>query len=172
MNDEGPLGLSPWWGVRPFERHSLVLLVAGMVYLAIGGSFFNLTPSPNRDLALHYALQVMGYEQWGLVFIFAGVLAIISSRYPPISETWGYQALTGLSAGWGSFYALGVIIGESPASNMIGFLTWGLFGFLWWAISGLVNPRSLIGLRFQLLSLQTENLDLQRELQRCKDLEE
>ena len=105
----------------------------------------------------------MTYELWGFVFMTVGVLAIISSRWPPVSETWGYQALTGLSAGWAAFYLMGVLFHDSSPSNLSGFLSWGLIGFLWWAVSGLVNPKSLIHLLNENDLLREENARLKKE---------
>lgn len=130
----------PWRGIRPFKRHSQVLLVAGCVYLLIGVSYATTDITPDRKLALHFAVHWMSLPHWGIVFMFAGVLSIISSRWPPISETWGYTVLTGLSAGWAGFYLMGILLYDSPNSNISGVMSWGLIGFLWWAISGLLNP--------------------------------
>lgn len=129
-----------WKGVRPFKRHSLVLLVAGFVFVAIGGSYLFAEPTESRLIALSVAISWMSLEKWGVVFVLCGALSIVSSRWPPISETWGYAVLTGLSAGWAAFYAMGVIFDESPAANLNGTLSWGLIAFMWWAISGLDNP--------------------------------
>lgn len=129
-----------WKGIRPFKRHSLVLMVAGLVYILIGISYISTKPTHSRYVALKVALDWMSIDKWGYVFIIAGALAIISSRWPPISETWGYTVLTGLSTGWGSFYLVTVLFEHSPAQNLSGFLTWGIIGFMWWAISGLTNP--------------------------------
>lgn len=134
----------PWRGIRPFERHSLVLLVAGVVYVFVGMGYMFTETTPARDKALQIALDWWSFDVWGSIFVFAGVLTIISSRWPPVSHTWGYMVLTGLSTGWGCFYATGAIFGDAPASNYYGFLTWSLLGFLWWAISGLTNPTVVV----------------------------
>lgn len=130
----------PWRGIRPWKRHSLVLLVAGAVYVFVGLSYIAAEERRSREIALQIALSWWSLETWGFVFMGAGLLAIISSRWPPVSETWGYFVLTGLSAGWSAFYLTGMIFADSPSSNISAFLTWGLIAFLWWAISGLVNP--------------------------------
>lgn len=127
-------------GVRPWMRHSLVLMVAGLVYVLIGVSYILSKPTPNRELALQVALDKAPIQFWGGVFIAAGLLSVISSRWPPVAETWGYMVLTGLSAGWSVTYLTGVILMNSPAANLSGSMTWGLLAFLWWAVSGLVNP--------------------------------
>lgn len=127
-------------GVRPWMRHSLVLMVAGLVYILIGTSYILTEPTLARQIALQVALDKAPIGFWGGVFIAAGVLSIISSRWPPVAETWGYMVLTGLSAGWSATYLLGVVLMDSPATNLSGFLSWGLLGFMWWAVSGLVNP--------------------------------
>lgn len=135
--------LHPWRDLRPWKRHSLVLMVAGLVFVLIGFSYIFAEPTPARMQALSIAVAWMPLKYWGYVFMLAGVLAIISSRWPPISKTWGYMVLTGLSAGWGAFYAMGVIFDHSPVANLSGTLSWGLIGFLWWAISGLLNPNEV-----------------------------
>jgi hypothetical protein len=130
----------PWRGIRPWTRHSLVLIVAGFMYVAIGVAYILASPSPSREAALVVALQWMDIHHWGFVFMFVGFLAVFSSRWPPISETWGYMALTGLASGWSGFYAMGVILEHSPVANISGAFLWALVAFLWWAISGLLNP--------------------------------
>lgn len=132
--------IHPFRGVRPFKRHSLVLIVAGLVYIAIGWTYISQPRTPGQKIALQIALDWWPMTFWGLIFVASGIMAIISSRWPPISETWGYTVLTGLSAGWATFYLTGVWFGTSPDSNLSGFFSWGLIGFLWWAISGLRNP--------------------------------
>jgi hypothetical protein len=127
-------------GVRPWMRHSLVLTVAGLVYIAMGFNYILAVPTRNRELALQVALDKAPISFWGGVFIAAGMLSIISSRWPPVAEAWGYMVLTGLSLGWCVTYATGVLLLDSPAANLSGSLTWGLLAFLWWAVSGLVNP--------------------------------
>lgn len=128
-----------YFGIRPWRRHSLVLLVAGAAYILIGSSYIFTEPTPGRNLALEVALKWLPIDFWGFLFILAGILAIISSRWPPFTETWGYMVLAGLSAGWGAVYGTGVLFGNSPASNLSATLLWGLLGFMWWAISGLLN---------------------------------
>lgn len=135
--------LHPWFDLRPWKRHSLVLMVAGLVFVLVGISYILTEPTPSRLAALSVARSWMSFEAWGCVFIFAGFLAILSSRWPPVSKTWGYMVLTGLSAGWSAFYAMGVIFKDSPPSNLSGTLSWGLIGFMWWAISGLLNPNDV-----------------------------
>lgn len=167
--------LDPWRAVRPWERHSLVLLVAGLVYIAIGQSLITTDLQPARAVALKFAFNWFGLdlapEFWGWVFIVHGAAAIISARWPPISETWGYFLLTGLSAAWALFYLMGVLFGHSPPANISGTLSWGLIAFMWWAISGLLNPShvgftlaELPRLRTEVQRLKAENLALRNRV--------
>lgn len=158
----------PWMGVRPFLRHSLVLAVAGGVYIAIGITYLRSEPTAARTEALYYAVKVMEYNQWGWIFILAGLLSVVSSRWPPVSETWGYFVLTGQGAAWSGFYLVGVLFHNTPNSNLSATLSWGLIAFMWWAISGLVNPNALTKLLNQILALQAENLALHREIERLR----
>lgn len=128
-----------WLGLRKWKRHSLVLAVAGTVYVLVGVSYIVAEPTPSRESALRLAIAWMPLSIWGVVWIVVGLLAFLSARWPPTSETWGYTTMTGLAAAWSAFYALGILLG-SPAQNVSGVLVWGLVAFMWWAISGLVNP--------------------------------
>lgn len=130
----------PWKGFRPFRRHSLVLLVAGLAYVFIGVTYIVTPLSHARAQALIVALHWAPINIWGSLWILVGALSIISSKWPPVVESWGYMVLTGFSAGWGATYLTGVIIGESPAGNISSAITWAMMAFMWWAISGLINP--------------------------------
>lgn len=126
--------------LRPWQRHSLVLAVLGTVYIGVGWAYVLTDPVPTRRDSLQLALNLMPLSAWGVVWIFVGCLGILSSRWPPASETWGYTTMSGLAALWGSFYLSGVILGASMQS-LSGALVWYMVAFLWWAISGLENPR-------------------------------
>lgn len=157
-----------WLGVRPTRTHSMVLIVAGLVYFAIGVSYLSAEPTPDRLIALKYALIWLDYNNWGYVWIAVGILSIISSKWPPISETWGYTVLTGQAAAWALFYASGIVFGSAPNSVVSGVLSWGLIAFMWWSISRLVNPEVLALLLKQLRGLQAENLVLQDQVRRLQ----
>lgn len=126
--------------MRPFKRHSLVLMVAGVVYIVNGLTYMLTDPTPTRHQALIIAEKWFSLNTWGGVWVFVGLLAILSSRWPPIFESWGYMVLTGLAAGWSATYLTGILFYDSPLANISGALTWGLVAFLWWAVSGLLNP--------------------------------
>ncbi len=155
--------------MRPIRTHGLVLMVAGFVYIAIGFTYLTAEPTPARVEALKYALNWVDFNTWGYVWILVGLLSIISSRWPPVSETWGYTVLTGQAAAWGLFYGAGVIFADTPVSNLSGVLSWGLIGFMWWAISRLVNPEVLEHLMQRIYDLQTENLALHDEIHRLRE---
>jgi len=160
--------LHPWRGFRKFERHGLVLFVAGIIYVLVGVAYALADPTPARLESLKYAVTILSYNNWGYVFIFIGLLAMVSSKWPPISETWGYQALTGQSTAWCGFYLTGILFGGAPWSGITGALLWGILGFMWWAVSGLVNPRHLHKLAVEIEKLHNENLELHREIARLK----
>lgn len=166
------LGLEPmgprWTAVRPFRTHSAVLIVAGIVYISIGITYASADPDPARVHALRYVLYWLDYNAWGYVFMGVGALAIISSRWPPISETWGYMVLTGQSSAWGLAYGAGVLFGDTASTNLTGFLLWSLIGFMWWAISRLANPEVIKKLLGRIYQLQEENLALHDELRRYR----
>lgn len=139
----------PWLGIRPFRRHSLVLLVSGFIYMGIGLSILTWVPYGPRWNALAVPLAVAPPEFWTGVFIFAGCLAVLSARWPVVHEKWGYSVLTGLSAGWAASYFVGYIIDQFFSEllgeqSLSGGFVWALISFLWWATSGLVNPEDTI----------------------------
>lgn len=128
------------YGLRPFRRHSLVLLVLGGVYVLIGLAYGLSPTTPERSVSLHVALQIMPMGYWGALWIVIGSLGMISSRWPIPSEKWGYSVLSGMSALWACFYAWGPILYGAPVGMLSAALAWGMVSFLWWAISGLINP--------------------------------
>jgi hypothetical protein len=105
-----------------------------------GATYILASPTPARKVALSVALRWFPLEYWGMIFTLVGLLTILSSRWPRLSDSWGYALLTGLSLGWAATYAAGVIFENSPVGNLTGTVQWGLLGFLWWAIPGLVTP--------------------------------
>lgn len=128
------------WGFRPWKRHSLILAVAGFLYALVGFTYAISTPNPGRTRSLSFILDIAPQQFWGGLFILAGVLTMISSVWPPLSEPWGYSILTGLSAGWSAMYLVGMMLFHSPATNITQVFLWGILAFMWWAISGLINP--------------------------------
>lgn len=128
------------WHVRRWTRHSLVLVVAGALYIGIGFAFFTAPSIANKDPSLKVALQFLSLNSWGYVFIVVGILSMISSVWPMGEEKWGYTILTALSSAWSAAYTLAVIFYSAPKITLLGGLTWGLLAFIWWAISGLISP--------------------------------
>jgi hypothetical protein len=134
-------------GLRPWRRHSTILVVAGFIYTLIGLQYIFGPENPVRDASLVVVLQLAPIEVWGTVFILAGVGSIVSSRWPPLSEIWGYMVLTGLSAAWAATYASAMLI-YGAVNSVTGTMVFSLLAFMWWAISGLLNPdRSAVASR-------------------------
>lgn len=133
----------PLLGLRPWRRHSLVLAVGGAVYLLVGLSYILTPATGTRRTSLEVPLSIASLEAWGLVWVIVGLLAFASTRWPPASETWGYTAMSSLSALWSTFYAAATVMG-APASTISAVLVWALFAFMWWAVSGLRNPDDLL----------------------------
>lgn len=158
-----------WKGIRPVQTHSVVLMVAGLVYLFIGYTYLTSEPTPIRVEALKYALNWLDYNHWGYVWMLVGVMSIISSRWPPFSETWGYTVLTGQAAAWALFYLFGVMVGGTPTTNLSAVASWGLIAFMWWAIGRLVNPEVRAMMLHRIAELQSENLALHDEIRRMRE---
>lgn len=129
-----------FWGLRPWKRHSTILMVVGILYAVIGFQYMIAAPNANRDRSLIAILQFAPVQFWGGVFLLSGILTSISSRWPPFAENWGYMMLTGLSAAWSAAYLIGLLFYHAPNTNASGAIVWGLLAFMWWAVSGLLNP--------------------------------
>jgi hypothetical protein len=140
LEEDHPVKSERWWGLRPWKRHSTILMVVGFLYVLIGIQYMLAGPSPARELALAAVLRVAPLDVWGGVFAVVGVLSIISSRWPPLAETWGYMVLSGLSSGWAGAYLTGIAIFKSPITNITQVILWFVLAFMWWAISGFPNP--------------------------------
>lgn len=126
--------------LRPWKRHSLILMVAGFLYVLIGALYIRSPATPARNLTLKLILEVAPIQVWGSLFVLSGLLSMLSSRWPPASEKWGYVVLTGMSSGWSATYLLGVLFFGAPSGSWSQVVIWATLAFLWWAISGLANP--------------------------------
>lgn len=130
----------PLWGFRPWKRHSTILAVVGFLFVLVGVQYMLTGSTPGRDRALAPLLQVAPIQVWASLFILAGLLAMLSAKWPPLVETWGYMVLTGLSAGWSATYLLGVLFFHAPITGIGQTIIWASLAFMWWAVSGLPNP--------------------------------
>lgn len=126
--------------LRPWSRHSIVLFVAGIVYVCYGSAILSVPPNDARTASLRLAVELMPIRAWGIVWICVGLLAVASTRWPPQSETWGYAAMSGLAAFWAAVIGFGILLMGAPTQGITGVLVWALLAFMWWAISGLANP--------------------------------
>lgn len=126
--------------LRPWRRHSIVLFVAGIVYILYGFALSGVSNTEARTSTLRMAAGIMDVRWWGILWIAIGILALASTRWPPQSETWGYGAMSGLAAFWSACYGLGVLLMGAPATGLTACLVWAMVAFMWWGISGLMNP--------------------------------
>lgn len=125
------------WNFGQVTRHSLVLVVTGLSFIAMGVSFRYYVSGTPRWEALVVARNVMSIDAWSWVFITAGSLVVVIAHWPDRARIWGYSILTGLSLAWSAFYFMGTFFADSPGSNLSTAFVWGLQAFVWWAISGL-----------------------------------
>jgi hypothetical protein len=110
------------------------------MYIAFGLSLIETKLTFSREEGLQIALQWFPIEVWGMLWIAVGAMAILSSRWPPALERWGYMSLTGFTAGWASIYLFGIIFGTAPWTNASFVIVWTMVAFVWWGVSGLVDP--------------------------------
>lgn len=140
-----------WRRLRPFREHSQVLLGVGTLYVAYGSVLIWQAPTADRQRGLALGLALLPLWAWGVIFVVTGLLGILSSRWPPASETWGYAALSGMAWCWCAVYGVGMLLTAladftgwgaqvAPYSAVSGFLIWLTIGFVWTRIAKLVNP--------------------------------
>jgi hypothetical protein len=115
--------------------------------MAVGAAFLGFGDVTEvRRISLDVAIHIAPLKAWGGLFVLSGFLAVISAKWPSFSDSWGYAVLCGVSSAWSTMYLASYIFGAAPASNITYALVWGLVAFLWWAISGLINPDKVIKL--------------------------
>lgn len=147
-NVDGIIPPKPKWHfVKPWDRHGLILVTAGVSYILVGIAFLLSEETETRRKNLQYAIDIMPYKCWCMVFIVVGVIAIISSRWPSTPRTLGYSILTGWTAAQAAVYILGGLSDPLNLSYVATGFVWCLVGFLWWAIGGLICPPTERGSR-------------------------
>lgn len=134
LNTETP-ALPRWSATKPWDRHGLILAVAGSAYIFIGVLF---ATSPETRLG-QASLNVLPGNIWYFGFVIAGIISATSSRWPNRPRTLGYSALTGWTAACGGLYLFTGFADNSTSFIAMG-IVWGVLAFLWWAISGLISP--------------------------------
>lgn len=135
----------PEYGLRPWKRHSIVVTVGGLVYIAFGLMIIlTWTDDGPRANNMSAGLLVAPMDFWGYLTIWSGLMAVVSSRWPAFHERWGYIALTGNAGVWGAIYLGGLFFDANAMSEATAGLLWGLIGFMWWGISGLMNPDKVV----------------------------
>lgn len=132
-------------GFRPWTRHSLVLFVGGVAHILIGYAYLFITPGGPRAKSIAAALQYAPIETWTFVFWVIGIFAMLSSVWPKSYERWGYTILTGFDAGWSAVYLSTILLTDvTVRENLTLGITWAFVAFMWWGISGLVDPEDIV----------------------------
>lgn len=133
-----------WFVLRPWKRHSLVLMAMGSIFICMGWTYILTDPTAVRTDSLRMALNIAPLDVWGGAFIISGVMGMLSARWPEASERWGYTAMSGIASWWACCYLVSVILGWVAISSLTGFFLWASLPVLLWAISGLDNPHEVI----------------------------
>ena len=128
-----------WRDLKPWDRHALTLIVAGVTYIFIGITMVVRPWSGIREETLELALSVMPHSGWGVWFIVIGAFTVMSSRWPSIPKSLGYSVLTGWSVLWAGFNIIGGASNGTAAYLATGIM-WVMVSFLWWVVSGFVSP--------------------------------
>lgn len=138
-----PAFTAAWLALRPWNRHSLVIATLSTLYLLLGTVWLStpVTESRRTQLALLLHWSDGSMTPWALIWILIGCLGLLSTRWPPGYDRWGYIVLGMHSTGWGFVALAGPVLYGTPwGIGLAGALVWGAFAFLIWAISGLTAP--------------------------------
>lgn len=139
------------WSFSHITRHSIILVAAGLSFIAMGVSIRQYVPGGARWESLIVARNVMSLDWWGIVFIVTGAFVIMFAHWPHIARTWGYTILTGICGAWATFYLMGTIFADRPvAAGLSNAAVWGFQAFIWWSISGLPDVAADVKVRMPL----------------------
>lgn len=147
-----------WHFVKPWDRHGLILLTAGISYILLGITYSLSEVTQSRRDHLELMIDIMPFELWTKGFFVVGVISIISSRWPSKPRTLGYATLTGWTSLWSGFYIIGGLTEPMGEAYISVGLAWATMAFLWWAISGLISPPKERGDREYLASPHRDHL--------------
>lgn len=133
-----------WLQLRPWREHSLVVSLAGAIYVVYGVFIWaQQTPERHQQLMVLTRLSHGVFWPWCLLWIIVGGLAVVSSRWPVMSQTWGYAVMQALAACWALAYLTGYLFLGVSSANLGGAIVWGLLVVMWYAIARLVNPSDI-----------------------------
>lgn len=130
------------FGFRRVDRRARFLALIGGAFLVLGYSFTGDRPtSAGRD-ALRLAQGVMPLWGWGLLWMGTGVLVIVGAIGTRVSRwTFGLAVMPPL--GWGAWYMLGWIAGDSTRGWVSALIYW-MFGVAVYTVAGLIDPTVVI----------------------------
>jgi len=123
-----------------WTRHSLVLIGAGAIYIAIGVSFLNASGLAKRAPSLKVALHVIPIQGWGIIYICVGVAVMLTSIMTFSWKVRGYMLLAALSSGWAAFYIMAIFFEDAPKITWVSACLFLLLSYIWITVSGLISP--------------------------------
>jgi ABC-type transport system involved in multi-copper enzyme maturation permease subunit len=116
-------------------RRGAVLVLLGAIYTLIGIGYITTPLTEAAADQLHFALTIASSYVWGYLFLITGIVAVISSRWPPGKTTWGYGFLAATSLWWAGQYFIGMVIVHARGSYR-GVLSWLALSVMILIISG------------------------------------
>jgi hypothetical protein len=125
--------------LRPWGARGLVLVILGIIWSLLGTHYVLVPWTPNAREALFVPAALAPQWVWGMGWLVAGLLAIVSSRWPPTQDSWGYVALGTTAMLWACFYLFGALRSDL-VSGATGSLVWLAVCGLLYAVSRLAEP--------------------------------
>ena len=97
-------------------RRGICLVLIGLVFFFQGlgnflarNDFITIPRDGVTYRTFRLATEIAPFGWWGIAFMIAGIIAIISSQWPPGKDVWGWAALTFMSTVWSGVYISGWI---------------------------------------------------------------
>lgn len=137
-----PAFRAAWLALRPWNRHSLILSILGVLYLGAGVIWLVNEVTTTRAAQMALPLTWTGGAWWPLsmAWILVGSATLLSTRWPPFYSRWGYVATGGLASFWGLCAATSAVAYGNWSAGLSGVFIYAIITILIWGIAGMVAP--------------------------------
>lgn len=128
--------------LKPFGVRGLVLSTLGVLWVLIGVSGLTVGLSPLSVLTIDYMLDELFFLNTVTVsaaWIATGIMGIITSRWPPYQDSWGFFFLAPMPMFWALLHLVGAIF-HGPILGVLVTVVYAVMCVLLWGISKLEDP--------------------------------
>ena len=97
--------------MRPPTRRGALLLLLGLLYFLIGGSYALIPREPKTLEPYTFAINLMPIEVWGVLWALAGLIGVLAAFLRRFDQL-GFTVMTGFSILWGVLALCSVVMGH------------------------------------------------------------